>query len=74
METEIQGKKYKLRGPLSEDTRRQIAGVIERHLDAFAWSAPDMPSVENGAYRLETLDGGAIPRTWNATHLKFYFS
>ena len=24
----------------------------------------------NGAYRLETLEGGAIPRTWNATNLK----
>jgi len=28
----------------------------------------------NGAYRLETLEGGAIPFTWNATHLKFYYS
>jgi len=28
----------------------------------------------NGAYRLETLEGEAIPRTWNATHLKFYYS
>jgi len=28
----------------------------------------------NGAHRLETLEGGAIPRTWNATNLKFYFS
>jgi len=28
----------------------------------------------NGAYRLETLEGGAIPRTWNAANLKFYFS
>jgi len=28
----------------------------------------------NGAYRLETLEGGAIPRTWNATNLNFYFS
>jgi len=28
----------------------------------------------NGAYRLETLEGGVIPRTWNATNLKFYFS
>jgi len=28
----------------------------------------------NDAYRLETLEGGAIPRTWNATHLKFYYS
>jgi len=27
-----------------------------------------------GAYRLEALYGKAIPRTWNATHLKFYFS
>ncbi|XP_068497709.1 uncharacterized protein [Phaseolus vulgaris] len=28
----------------------------------------------NGAYRLETLKRGAIPHTWNATNLKFYFS
>ena len=28
----------------------------------------------NGAYMLETLEGDAIPRTWNATNLKFYFS
>ena len=28
----------------------------------------------NGAYKLETLEGGVIPRTWNATNLKFYFS
>jgi len=28
----------------------------------------------NGAYKLVTLEGGAIPRTWNATNLKFYFS
>ena len=27
-----------------------------------------------GAYRLEYLSGKAVPRTWNATHLKFYFS
>jgi len=46
VETEIQGKKFKLGGPLSEDTRRQIAGVIERHLDAFAWSASDMPGID----------------------------
>nr|KYP59371.1 hypothetical protein KK1_014805 [Cajanus cajan] len=31
-------------------------------------------NLENGAYRLEELSGKAIPRTWNATHLKFYFS
>ena len=27
-----------------------------------------------GAYKLETLDGKEIPRTWNATNLRFYFS
>ncbi|XP_068476749.1 uncharacterized protein [Phaseolus vulgaris] len=28
----------------------------------------------NGAYRLETLEGGPIPRTRNAANLMFYFS
>jgi len=28
----------------------------------------------NKACRLETLKEGAIPRTWNATNFKFYFS
>jgi len=28
----------------------------------------------NGAYKLETLEGGPIPRIWNATNLKFYFN
>jgi len=28
----------------------------------------------NGAYKLETLEGGAIPQTWNGANLKFYFS
>jgi len=28
----------------------------------------------NGSYSLETLEGGPIPRTWNAANLKFYFS
>ena len=27
-----------------------------------------------GAYKLESLDGKEIPRTWNATNLHFYFS
>ena len=30
-------------------------------------------SLGNRAYRLHELDGKVIPRTWNATHLKFYF-
>jgi len=28
----------------------------------------------NRSYKLETLEGGPIPRTWNTTNLKFYFS
>jgi len=27
-----------------------------------------------GAYKLETLEGKEIPRTWNAANLHFYFS
>jgi len=27
-----------------------------------------------GAYKLETLDGKEIPRTWNVANLRFYFS
>ena len=27
-----------------------------------------------GSYKLETLEGGPIPHTWNAATLKFYFS
>ena len=40
------------------------------------WESPFKvtKSLGNGAYKLQELDGKAIPRTWNATHLKFYFS
>nr|KYP52349.1 Pol polyprotein [Cajanus cajan] len=31
-------------------------------------------SLDNGAYKLEELSGKIIPRTWNSTHLKAYFS
>ena len=30
--------------------------------------------LENGTYRLETLEGGIFPQTWNGANLKFYFS
>ena len=38
------------------------------------WTGPfrGTEALGNGAYRLETLEGGAIPR--NATNLKFYFN
>ena len=40
------------------------------------WTSPFRVTkvLGNGAYRLKTLEGGAIPRTWNAANLKFYFS
>ncbi|XP_068504019.1 uncharacterized protein [Phaseolus vulgaris] len=40
------------------------------------WTGPlrVIEALRNGAYRLETLEGGAFPRTWNATNLKFYFN
>ena len=40
------------------------------------WEGPFMvmASIDNGAYWLGELDGKAIPRTWDAAYLKFYFS
>jgi len=40
------------------------------------WTGPFrvVEKLGNRAYRLETLEGGPIPRTWNAENLKFYFS
>jgi len=31
-------------------------------------------NLDNGVYRLQELDDKAIPRTWNAAHLKLYFN
>ena len=40
------------------------------------WTGPfrvsELPG--NEAYKLETLEGETIPRTWNGENLKFYFS
>ena len=40
------------------------------------WSGPFrvVEVLGNGAYKLETLERGAIPRTWNVANLKFYLS
>ena len=40
------------------------------------WEGPIrvLENLQNGAYRLETLEEKVILRTWNASHLKFYFS
>nr|KYP33134.1 Retrovirus-related Pol polyprotein from transposon opus [Cajanus cajan] len=43
---------------------------------APTWGGPFRVTedLKNGAYRLEELNGKPIPRTWNATHLKVYYS
>ena len=46
LEREIEGKKFKLGKSLSQEAHDQIAEVIARHLDAFAWSAKDMPGID----------------------------
>jgi len=40
------------------------------------WTGPFRvtEALGNGAYKLETLEGETIPRTWNRANLKFYFS
>jgi len=40
------------------------------------WTGPFriVEALGNDAYKMETLEGGVIPRMWNATNLKFYFS
>jgi len=43
---EIGGKTFKLGKTLDDETRDQIAKVISKHLDAFAWSASDMPRID----------------------------
>nr|KYP33544.1 Retrovirus-related Pol polyprotein from transposon 17.6 [Cajanus cajan] len=56
---------------LGEARRDTSEGKLEPN-----WGGPFrvLKDLENGAYRLEELNRKAIPRTWNATHLKFYFS
>ena len=37
---------FKLGRTLDSQTQDQIAKVISRHLDAFAWAASDMPGID----------------------------
>ena len=45
-EREIGGRIFKLGKSLSQVAQEQIVEVIARHLDAFAWSASDMPDID----------------------------
>lgn len=58
--------------------RRTTEGQKEQTHGKLAanWEGPFSvkESLNNGAYRLESMDGRAIPNTWNIANLKFYFS
>jgi len=43
VERQIGGRTFLLGRPLSQEEQDEVAAVISRHLDAFAWSASDMP-------------------------------
>jgi len=46
VERQICGKVFKLGRLLSQEKQDEVATVISRHLDAFAWSASDMPGID----------------------------
>ena len=46
VEREIGGKMFKLGSLLSPEEQEGVAEVISRHLDAFTWSASDMPGID----------------------------
>jgi len=46
LQRDIGGKRFKLGKSLGQETQDQIVEVIARHLDAFAWSASDMPGID----------------------------
>jgi len=45
-EKKIEGKKFKLNSLLGREMQDQIAEVIARHMNAFAWSSADMPDID----------------------------
>ena len=62
----------------------QVADLVMRKAHPYQlenklspkWTGPlrVTEALGNRAYKLETLEGETIPRTWNTTNLKFYFS
>jgi len=46
VERQIGGKTFKLGRSLNKEEQNQVAEVILRHLDAFAWFASDMPGID----------------------------
>ena len=88
-QTHINSEALKRRVELRQKTKTKpqdfrVANLVMRKAHPYQlenklspkWTGPFrvVEMLGNGAYRLETLEGGAIPQTWNATNLKFYFS
>ena len=46
VERQIGGRTFKLGKSLDQAEQYQVAGVITRYLDAFAWSTSDMPGID----------------------------
>ncbi|XP_068486929.1 uncharacterized protein [Phaseolus vulgaris] len=46
VEKQIGGKVFKLGRLLSQGEQEEVAAVISRHLDAFVWTAADMPGID----------------------------
>ena len=61
VERQIRGRTFKLGKSLGRAEQDQVAGVIARHLYAFAWSASDIPGIDPDflCHRL-TMD----PKVW----------
>ena len=46
VDRQIGGKVFKLGRFLSQEERDEVVAVISRHLDAFVWTAADMPGID----------------------------
>jgi len=70
--------KVKPRSFHQRDLVWRMASAARKHEGKFSpnWEGPFRISeaMGNGAYRLEHLSGTPVPATWNASHLKFYYS
>ena len=69
--------KHKVLYPGDLVYRKMEATRSEEGIEKLApnWEDPVrvVEVLENGAYKLKTLDGDLIPRTWNANNLRKFF-
>jgi len=58
---------------LREKARTREA-TLKRRVETKFFTRVSRREFWKGAYCLETLDGGSLPRTWNVANLQFYYS